>query len=165
MVGLSDATLLSTAAASAPITRNDDRIIETSIPSRLDSLRWSGFHTRVVLALGITWILDGLEVTLAGALSGALKESPTLQFSNFDVGFSNSAYLAGAVLGALGFGWLTDRIGRKKLFLIKLSLFIIAPAATAATALSWNVASYALFRFLTGAGIGGEYTAINSTIQ
>src|SRR5436309_15198830 len=83
------------------------RIIETSIPSRLDSLRWSGFHTRVVLALGITWILDGLEVTLAGALSGALKESPTLQFTNFEVGLSNSAYLAGAVLGALGFGWLT----------------------------------------------------------
>src|SRR3982075_2723681 len=162
MVGLSDATLLSTAAASAPITRNDDRIIETSIPFRLDSLRWSGFHTRVVLALGITWILDGLEVTLAGALSGALKESPTLQFSNFDVGFSNSAYLAGAVLGALGFGWLTDRIGRKKLFFITLALYL---TATAATALSWNLASYALFRFLTGAGIGGEYTAINSTIQ
>src|SRR4051794_23374623 len=140
----------------------DGRLIETSIPARLDSLRWSGFHTRVVLALGITWILDGLEVTLAGALSGALKESPTLRFSNFDVGISNSAYLAGAVLGALGFGWLTDRIGRKKLFFITLALYL---TATAATALSWSVASYALFRFLTGAGIGGEYTAINSTIQ
>jgi MFS family permease len=162
MAGLSDATILSTAAATAPTTRNDDRIIETSIPSRLDSLRWSGFHTRVVLALGITWILDGLEVTLAGALSGALKESPRLQFSNFEVGLSNSAYLAGAVLGALGFGWLTDRIGRKKLFFITLAVYL---TATAATALSWNVASYALFRFLTGAGIGGEYTAINSTIQ
>jgi MFS family permease len=141
---------------------NDDRIVETGIPSRLDSLRWSSFHTRVVLALGITWILDGLEVTLAGALSGALKESPTLHFSNFDVGLSNSSYLAGAVLGALGFGWLTDRIGRKKLFFITLALYL---TATAATALSWSVASYALFRFLTGAGIGGEYTAINSTIQ
>jgi MFS family permease len=138
------------------------RVIETDIPARLDHLRWSGFHTRVVLALGITWILDGLEVTLAGALSGALKESPTLRFSNFDVGLANSAYLAGAVLGALGFGWLTDRIGRKKLFFITLALYL---TATAATALSWNVASYALFRFLTGAGIGGEYTAINSTIQ
>jgi MFS family permease len=149
------------AAAAVPM-RNDDRVIETSIPSRLDSLSWSGFHTRVVLALGITWILDGLEVTLAGALSGALKESPVLHFSNFDVGFSNSLYLAGAVLGALGFGWLTDRIGRKKLFFITLALYL---TATAATALSWSVASYALFRFLTGAGIGGEYTAINSTIQ
>ena len=89
------------ASTSAPASGNDDRIIETDIPSRLDGLPWSGFHTRVVLALGITWILDGLEVTLAGALSGALKESPTLQFSNFDVGFANSAYLAGAVIGAL----------------------------------------------------------------
>src|SRR5689334_2423556 len=139
-----------------------DRVIETTIPARLDALSWSGFHTRVVLALGITWILDGLEVTLAGALSGALKQSPTLQFSNLDLGIANSAYLAGAVLGALGFGWLTDRIGRKKLFFITLALYL---SATAATALSWDIASYALFRFLTGAGIGGEYTAINSTIQ
>jgi MFS family permease len=155
---LKDAASDSAPAASAA----GDRIIETSIPARLDSLTWSGFHTRVVLALGITWILDGLEVTLAGALAGALKSSPIMQFSNFDVGIANSAYLAGAVLGALGFGWLTDRIGRKKLFFITLALYL---AATAATAFSWNVASYALFRFLTGAGIGGEYTAINSTIQ
>ena len=81
--------------------RRNARIIETDIPARLDRLRWSGFHTLVVLALGITWILDGLEVTLAGALSGALKESPTLQFTNVDIGIANSAYLAGAVLGAL----------------------------------------------------------------
>jgi MFS family permease len=147
---------------SAPASGHGDRVIETDIPFRLDALPWSGFHTRVVLALGITWILDGLEVTLAGALSGALKESPTLQFSNFDVGFANSAYLAGAVIGAIGFGWLTDRIGRKKLFFITLALYLVA---TAATAFSWNLASYTLFRFLTGAGIGGEYTAINSTIQ
>ncbi|MGB5903944.1 MAG: MFS transporter [Xanthobacteraceae bacterium] len=137
-------------------------MIETDIPARLDALRWSGFHTRVVIALGVTWILDGLEVTLAGTLSGALKDSATLRFSNFDVGIANSAYLAGAVLGALGFGWLTDRLGRKKLFFITLSLYLVA---TAATALSWDVWSYAFFRFLTGAGIGGEYTAINSTIQ
>ncbi|MBR1123470.1 MFS transporter [Bradyrhizobium lablabi] len=157
-----DTALSEGAPAPATIAQSNDRVIETSIPSRLDNLRWSGFHTRVVLALGITWVLDGLEVTLAGALSGALKESPTLQFSNFDVGIANSAYLAGAVLGAIGFGWLTDRIGRKKLFFITLALYL---AATAATALSWSVASYAFFRFLTGAGIGGEYTAINSTIQ
>src|SRR5438477_6469312 len=150
------------ASVLTPARRSDDRVIETSIPSRLGSLSWSGVHTRVVLALGITWILDGLEVTLAGSLSGALKESPALRFSNFDIGFSNRAYLAGAVLGALGFGWLTDRIGRKKLFFITLAVYL---TATAATALSWSVASYALFRFLTGAGIGGEYTAINSTIQ
>src|SRR3569623_1605284 len=137
-------------------------MIESDIPSRRDALTWSGFHTRVVVALGITWILDGLEVTLAGALSGALKESPSLHFSNFDVGIAASAYLAGAVRGAVCFGWLTDRRGRKKLFFITLAVYL---TATAATALSWNLPSYALFRFLTGAGIGGEYTAINSTNQ
>jgi MFS family permease len=153
---------LKAGAGSTADAAGDGRVVETDIPSRLDDLRWSGFHTRVVLALGITWILDGLEVTLAGALSGALKESPVLQFTNFDVGFSNSAYLAGAVIGAIGFGWLTDRIGRKRLFFITLAVYL---TATAATALSWSLASYSLFRFLTGAGIGGEYTAINSTIQ
>jgi MFS family permease len=114
------------------------------------------------VALGITWILDGLEVTLAGSLAGALKESPTLQFSNVEIGLASSAYLLGAVLGALFFGWLTDRLGRKKLFFITLFVYLIA---TAATAFAWNLWSFCLFRFLTGAGIGGEYTAINSTIQ
>src|SRR5580704_1357457 len=149
-------------AAQAAPCPNPDQVIATDIPARLDALTWSGFHTRVVFALGITWVLDGLEVTLAGALSGALKQSPALHFSNIELGVANSAYLAGAVLGALGFGWLTDRIGRKKLFFITLSVYL---TATAATALSWSVASYALFRFITGAGIGGEYTAINSAIQ
>jgi MFS family permease len=116
----------------------------------------------VVAALGITWILDGLEVTLAGSVAGALKQSPTLNFSNTDVGLASSAYLAGAVLGAVFFGWLTDRLGRKKLFFITLTVYLLA---TAATAFSWNLWSFVLFRFLTGAGIGGEYTAINSTIQ
>jgi MFS family permease len=162
MAYLSSADIAASPMPSQTSASDSDRIIETDIPARLDALRWSGFHTRVVLALGITWILDGLEVTLAGALSGALKEDPALKFSNLDVGFANSAYLAGAVIGALGFGWLTDRIGRKKLFFITLALYL---TATAATALSWNLASYAAFRFLTGAGIGGEYTAINSTIQ
>jgi MFS family permease len=137
-------------------------IIESDVPARLERLPWAPFHTLVVVALGVTWILDGLEVTLAGSLSGALKQSPVLHFSNTDVGFVSSAYLAGAVLGALFFGWLTDRWGRKKLFFITLALYLVA---TAATAVSWDLASFALFRFLTGAGIGGEYTAINSTIQ
>jgi MFS family permease len=139
-----------------------EAIVETSIPARLDRLPWGGFHSRVVAALGITWILDGLEVTLAGALSGAFKQSPTLHFSNTDVGFAASAYLGGAVLGALFFGWLTDRLGRKKLFFITLSVYLVATAATAA---SWDIWSFAAFRFFTGAGIGGEYAAINSTIQ
>ncbi|MEO8935483.1 MAG: MFS transporter [Burkholderiaceae bacterium] len=136
--------------------------ITTDIPARLDRLPWSRFHTLVVAALGITWILDGIEVTLAGAVAGALKSSPTLRFTNAEVGFTASAYLAGAVGGALLFGWLTDRLGRRRLFFITLFLYI---AATAATAFSWDLWSFAFFRFLTGAGIGGEYTAINSTIQ
>jgi MFS family permease len=137
-------------------------VVATDIPARLDRLPWGRFHTLVVVALGITWVLDGLEVTLAGAVSGALKESPTLAFSNADVGLANSAYLAGAVVGALFFGWLTDRLGRKKLFFITLAVYL---SAAIATAFSWNLWSFALFRLLTGAGIGGEYTAINSTIQ
>ena len=159
---------LAVGGASTPLRQDNapkdgnNRVVETDIPARLDALHWSGFHTRVVIALGITWVLDGLEVTLAGSLAGALKQSPVMHFSNFDVGLANSLYLAGAVLGAVFFGWLTDRIGRKKLFFITLALYL---TATAATALSWGVMSYALFRFLTGAGIGGEYTAINSTIQ
>jgi MFS family permease len=116
----------------------------------------------VVVALGVTWILDGLEVTLAGALAGALKQSAQLHFTNFDIGLASSAYLAGAVLGAMFFGWLTDRLGRKKLFFVTVAVYL---TATAATAFSWNIASFAFFRFVTGAGIGGEYTAINSTIQ
>src|SRR5579884_2804468 len=138
------------------------QIIESDIPARLDRLPWGRFHTLVVAALGITWILDGLEVTLAGALAGALKESPTLKFTNTEVGLASSAYLGGAVLGALFFGWLTDRLGRKKLFFTTLALYL---SATAATAFSWGFWSFLLFRVLTGAGIGGEYAAINSAID
>ena len=115
-----------------------------------------------MVALGVTWILDGLEVTLAGALAGALKESSQLHFTNAEIGLASSAYLAGAVFGAIFFGWLTDRLGRKKLFFITVAVYLIA---TAATATSWSITSFVCFRFLTGAGIGGEYTAINSTIQ
>jgi len=147
-------------------TRSDSplagTIVETDVPARLDRLPCGRFHTLVVAALGITWILDGLEVTLVGAVAGALKQSPVLQFTNTDIGLASSAYLVGAVLGALFFGWLTDRIGRKKLFFVTLTVYLLA---TAATAFSWNFWSFVVFRFLTGAGIGGEYTAINSTIQ
>jgi MFS family permease len=139
-----------------------DAIIETDIPFRLDALPFGRFHLLVIVALGVTWILDGLEVTLAGALSGELKTSSALGLSNTQVGLAGSSYLAGAVLGAFFFGWLTDRLGRKKLFTITLAIYLLA---TAATGLSWDAWSFVLFRFLTGAGIGGEYTAINSTIQ
>lgn len=111
-------------------------ITETDVPARLDALPWGRFHTLVVCALGVTWILDGLEVTLAGSVAGALRESPALQLTAADVGLSSSAYLAGAVLGALGFGWLTDRWGRRRLFFITLMLYLLASAATG---LSWDL--------------------------
>ena len=138
------------------------QVTSTDIPARLDRLPWSRFHLLVVVALGITWVLDGLEVTLAGSLTGALQESPSLRMTPSQIGLSGSAYLAGAVIGAALFGWLTDRLGRKRLFTITLGVYL---AATAATGLAWDVWSFAVFRFLTGAGIGGEYTAINSAIQ
>src|SRR4051812_46961714 len=134
----------------------------TDVPARLDRLPWSGFHRLVVTALGITWILDGLEVTLAGSVAAALQTSPRLHLTAEQVGLTGSAYLIGAVLGSLFFGHLTDRLGRKKLFNVTLGVYL---AATAATAFSWNFESFLFFRFLTGAGIGGEYSAINSGIQ
>ena len=136
--------------------------VVSDVPARLDALKWGRFHWLVVVALGITWILDGLEVTLAGAVAPALKASPLLHLSDEQVGAAASAYLAGAVLGALFFGWLTDVLGRKKLFFLTLGVYLLA---TAATAFAQDFAFYALFRFLTGAGIGGEYAAINSAIQ
>src|ERR1700721_4406828 len=116
-------------------TRSRSAEIETDIPSRLDALPFGRFHLLVIVALGITWILDGLEVTLAGALSGELKQSSALALSNAQIGLPGSCYLAGAVLGAIFFGWLTDRLGRKKLFTITLAVYLLA---TAATGLSWN---------------------------
>lgn len=138
------------------------RTVTTDVPARLDRLPWARFHWVVIIALGITWVLDGLEVTLAGSLAGALRESPSLHFSAAEVGLTSSAYVAGAVTGALFFGWLTDRLGRKRLFSVTLLLYLLAAAGTAFT---WNLTGYALMRFLTGAGIGGEFSAINSAIQ
>ncbi len=134
---------------------------ETNIPARLDRLPWAKFHWLVVVALGITWILDGLEVTLVGSLSGAIKESP-LQLSDSEIGYAASSYLVGAVVGALFFGWLTDRLGRKKLFTLTVLVYLVA---TIATGFSWNYTSFLFFLFVTGAGIGGEYAAVNATIQ
>jgi len=137
-------------------------LIESNIPARLDRLPWSRWHWLVVIALGITWVLDGLEVTLAGAVGGVLERPDTLGLSDAQVGASATFYLLGAVTGALFFGYATDRLGRKRLFTITLLVYL---TATALTALSWNFASYAFFRALTGAGIGGEYSAINSAID
>jgi MFS family permease len=135
-------------------------VIKTAIPSRLDRLPWSRFHLLIILALGITWMLDGLEVTIVGAMGGVLQK--TLHLSSGDIGVVASCYVTGAVTGALGFGWLTDRFGRKKMFYATLSLYIVGVALSA---LSWNFMSFAIFRAITGAGIGGEYAAVNSAID
>ncbi len=137
-------------------------VFATDVPQRLDRLPWSGFHWLVIIALGIAWVLDGLEVTIVGSLSGALTESPVLHLTGAQVGLAASAYLVGAVAGALFFGWLTDRLGRKKLFSITVLVYLVA---TIACGLSWDFASFAFFRLVTGAGIGGEYAAVNATIQ
>lgn len=133
---------------------------QTDVPNRLDRLPWSRWHWLIVTGLGITWVLDGLEVTLAGAVGGVLKQS--LHMSDAQVGASATFYLVGAVLGAIGFGYATDRLGRKKLFTITLLVYLIG---TACSALAWNFWSYAVLRFITGTGIGGEYAAINSAID
>ncbi len=136
--------------------------IESYVPARLDRMPWSRWHWLIVVALGATWILDGLEVTLAGALGGILTRRETLGLTDTQVGASATFYLAGAVFGALLFGYGTDRLGRKKLFFITVAVYLIA---TGLSAFSWSFASYAFFRALTGAGIGGEYAAINSAID
>jgi MFS family permease len=135
---------------------------ETLIPARLDRLPWSPFHTLLVMGLGITWILDGLEVTLMGAIAAVLQRPDVMHFSAAQIGFISSCYLAGAVLGSIVFGHLTDRFGRRKFFFLSLSIYLLGVGFTA---LSWNLASFALFRFITGAGIGGEYSAVNSAID
>ncbi|MBA3963866.1 MAG: MFS transporter [Chthoniobacterales bacterium] len=136
--------------------------IESHVPARLDRLPWTNRHWLIVIALGATWILDGLEVTLAGAVGAMLTHRETLGLTDTQVGASATFYLIGAVVGALFFGYATDRLGRKRLFFITVAVYLLA---TAATAFSWSFASYAFFRALTGAGIGGEYAAINSAID
>lgn len=138
------------------------RTIETMVPARLDRLPWSGWHWKIIVALGTSWILDGLQVTLAGSLAGILESKKSLGLTAPQVTAGATTYLAGAVVGALLFGWLTDRLGRRKLFLVTVTTYSLA---TAATALSWNFASFAAFRLLTGLGIGGEYAAINSAVD
>ncbi|MGH3506981.1 MAG: MFS transporter [Nocardioidaceae bacterium] len=137
--------------------------ITTDIPARLDRLPWARWHWMIVVGLGTVWILDGLEVTIVGSMSDALADPKTgLGLSSFDVGLAGAVYVAGACIGALFFGQLTDRFGRKKLFLITLSVYTVA---TVLTAFSMNPTWYFACRFLTGAGIGGEYAAINSAID
>lgn len=134
----------------------------SDIPARLDRLRWSAWHTRIVMALGITWMLDGLEVTLVGAVAPLVAGPSALNLSDAQIGIAATCYLAGAVIGALVFGRLSDQFGRRRLFFVTLAVYA---SATALTAVSWNFVSFALFRALTGAGIGGEGAAVNSAID
>jgi MFS family permease len=136
--------------------------IRTDIPFRLDRLPWSQFHLLVVFGLGITWILDGLEVTIVGSLGPALQNSDTLNLSSSNLGAIASFYVVGAVAGALGFGWVTDRFGRRLVFYVTLIVYL---SGVLLSALAWDFWSFGFFRLVTGLGIGGEYAAVNSAID
>ncbi|HEX8158293.1 MAG TPA: MFS transporter [Solirubrobacteraceae bacterium] len=139
------------------------RTLRTNVPARLDRLPWTKFHWRVVIGLGTVWILDGLEVTIVGAIAPRLTEAGSgIHMTSADVGVAAALYVAGACLGALFFGQLTDRYGRKKLFMLTMALYIVATVATAFAFAPWY---FFVCRFLTGMGIGGEYSAINSAID
>lgn len=137
-------------------------MIRTSIPFRLDRLPWSRFHLLVVIGLGITWILDGLEVTIVGSLGPALQSAETLHLSSNNLGAVASFYVVGAVVGALVFGWITDRFGRRLVFYITLIVYL---SGVLLSAFAWDFWSFAIFRMITGLGIGGEYAAVNSAID
>jgi MFS family permease len=142
-------------------------VVRTLVPARIDRLPWSPFHTRLVIAFGVAWILDGLEITVASAVAGALTKPETLNLSAAAVGLIATVYLAGEVVGALFFGRLSDKLGRRKLFMITLAVYLIGSGLTALTLGSgtgWIVFLYAT-RFIAGMGIGGEYAAINSAID
>ena len=145
-----------TGTAAAP------RVIRSLVPARMDRLPWSRFHTRLVIALGVTWVLDGFEITVASLVGPVLQSRETLGLSTAQVGQVASVYLVGEVAGALGFGYLADRLGRRRLFLATLALYFVASGLTA-FAMGWT--SLLVFRFFAGAGIGGEYAAINSAID
>ena len=145
------------------LDRGADRpAISSDIPARLDRLPWSRFHILILIGLGITWILDGTEVTIVGAIAPVLRDREMLGLSTAQIGNAASAYVAGAVIGALVFGWLTDRFGRRTVFYATLIVYLTGVLLTAT---SWNFLSFALFRAITGIGIGGEYAAINSAID
>jgi len=141
--------------------------ITTLIPARVDRMRWSRFHTRMVMALGIAWILDGLEITVASDVADILEHKNTLDMSARAVGDIASVYLVGEVVGALFFGRLSDKLGRRRLFMVTLGVYLVGSGLTAATfghGAGWVLWLY-FTRFVAGMGIGGEYAAINSAID
>ncbi|WP_248959153.1 MFS transporter [Sphaerisporangium perillae] len=138
------------------------RVVRSLVPARLDRLPWSGFHTRLVAALGVAWVLDGMEITIASAVGSVLQDRRTLGLSAVEVGLTATVYLIGEVTGALVFGRMSDRFGRRRLFILTLGLYLIANGITA---FSPNLAFLLFFRFFAGAGIGGEYSAIHSAID
>jgi MFS family permease len=143
------------------------QVVRSRVPARIDRLPWSPFHTRLVIALGVAWVLDGLEITIASAVAGVLGTSKTLGMSSTAVGAIATVYLAGEVAGALVFGRLSDRLGRRNLFMVTLAVYLVGSGLTAATAgvgIGWVTYLYAT-RFIAGTGIGGEYAAINSAID
>src|SRR5689334_16448385 len=144
----------------APVS--DAHVVRSLVPARMDRLPWSRFHTRLVVALGITWVLDGLEITVASLIGPVLQRADTLALDSAAVGRVASVYLVGEVAGALVFGYLADRLGRRRLFVATLALYFVASALTA---LAFDYATLLVFRFAAGAGIGGEYAAINSAID
>ncbi|WNZ12532.1 MFS transporter [Streptomyces sp. 11x1] len=153
--------------SSAPAGSDTPGVVRSLIPARIDRLPWTLFHTRLVVALGVAWILDGLEITLASLVMGSLTRPETLNLSAAASAGTATVYLVGQVVGALFFGRMTDRFGRKNLFLITLAVYLVGSGLTAATAGSgtwWVVYLYAT-RFIAGMGIGGEYAAINSAID
>src|SRR3954468_23220172 len=154
--------IISSPSRSKTIPMAQSDLLQTDIPARLDRLPWSPWHWRVVVALGVSWLLDGLEVTVVGSLGPALQRADTLGLTGGEIGWAASAYIGGAVLGALFFGRLADSLGRKRMFLVTLVVYLVA---TVCTAFSFGMASFALCRFFTGFGIGGEYAAINSAID
>jgi len=142
---------------------SEARTVETNVPGRLDRLPWSRWHTLVILALGVTWVLDGIEVSIAGNIADALTNPETgLGFSAGQIGTATGIYIAGACTGALFFSYLTDRFGRRRLFLVTLAVYLVFSVLTA---FSWDFFSFVVFRFLAGMGIGGEYSAIYSAID
>src|SRR5437764_10320680 len=137
-------------------------VVRSLVPARMDRLPWARFHWTIVVGLGVSWILDGLEIQIVSAIGSTLQEKGTLGLSSGQVGLLGSVYLGGEVVGALFFGRLTDKLGRKKLFILTLALYLVASGIAAFSFSLWFLL---IFRFVAGLGIGGEYTAINSAID